>query len=365
MAAFIFCFLFLFQTPAGCQEPKRPFTRGMFVSVIQDPPALSNTAAMTQLVEFAKTSDIHVLFVQIYYANKAWFPSQVGDSTPYEECLKNVGTDPFALLIEKAHAAGIEIHAWLNMLSLNNNQDAPLLKKYGPGILTRDASEKKSLEDYKIDRQYFLEPGDPRTREELVTLVAEIVRGYPDLDGIQFDYIRYPDNHPVYGRNEMNMQRFQKTAGLQTFEDSNPLWQDWKRAQVTEFLQVLVHRARTIRSDIRISVTGCMPYARAYHEAFQDWPSWIDQGIVDFVTLMNYSPDPVQFKRWNLQAMEKTKNLNKVRIGVGAYKLVQSPEIFAKEFESCEKTGAGACVVFHYGALLENAAMVQLLQVQK
>lgn len=360
-----FCgtFLLLLLTLIGYadQVSGRSFSRGMLVSVIQNPPVLSNTAAISQLVSFSKKSGIQIIFVQVYYANKTWFPSHVGDTTPYDECLKNVGEDPLALLISKAHAAGIEVHAWLNLLSLNDNADSPLLKKYGPSILTQDRKEKQALEDYKIDKQYFLEPGDLRVRSELLTMVEEMVRTYPDLDGILFDYIRYPDFHPIYGHTPMNVRRFQQAAGLSVVEDFNPQWQDWKRGQVTEFLQMLVQKVRSIRPSIQVSATACMPYARAFHEASQDWPAWLDHGIVDFVTLMAYSPDPAEFQQWSRQAKTKTIHWSRVNLGIGAYKLVRSPEIFAKELEFCEKAEGGACVIFHYGSLLENSELAQVL----
>lgn len=339
----------------GTANEVRP--RGLFVSVIQKPVVFSDRKAIMDLVKFAKASRVRTLFVQVYYANQAWFLSMVGDSEPYETCLSKIGEDPFALLIRTAHEADIEVHAWLNMLSLNKNQSAPFLKKYGPGILTRDSAAKKSLEDYKIDNQYFLEPGDPRVHKELRALVREILSSYPEVDGLQFDYIRYPDTHPIYGHNGQNLARFKAAAGTLTIDDNAPAWHEWKRAQVTELVTMLAAEARAIRPSIKVSTTGCMPYARAYHEAFQDWLSWINRGLVDFVTIMDYSPDPAQFERWIKVIKTKTRDFSKVNIGIGAYKLMNRPEIFEKEHGICETSAGGACVTFHYGNLLENPAL--------
>ncbi|MFA5167588.1 MAG: family 10 glycosylhydrolase [Candidatus Omnitrophota bacterium] len=371
---FILCSLVAFQAPVRCENltphasstsrgnfdipsGKPPPSRGLFVSLIQNPPTLSSRETMMKLVDFAKRARIKILFVQIYRANQTWFPSKVGDSTAYEAVLKTLGEDPFAFLIKEAHGAGIEVHAWLNMLSLSANGDAPLLKKYGPDILTRNLEEKKTLEDYKIDSQYFLEPGDTRVRKELVSMVGEIVLAYPQLDGVQFDYIRYPDSHPRYGYTPINMDRFRKSTGLKKIREGSRAWNDWKRAQVTELLKLLVQKARAIRPDIQVSATGCMSYARALHEAFQDWPSWISSGLVDFVTIMNYSPDPAEYERWSGVAKAKVSDPKRLYLGVGAYKLVHSPKIFEKEFRTCEKSGSSLCAVFHYGSLLENAAL--------
>jgi len=139
------------------------------------------------------------------------------------------------------------------------------------------------------------------------------------------------------------------------------VWNDWKRAQVTELLKLLVQKARAIRPDIQVSATGCMSYARALHEAFQDWPAWVNTGLVDFVTVMNYSPDPAEYERWNGVAGAKVSDLKRLYFDVGAYKLVRSPEVFEKEFRSCENSGSGLCAIFHYGSLLENPVLKRSL----
>ena len=357
---FWLCFLVLFPVSVKCESTALPAVgtgRGLFVSLVQDPPVLSSRAAMGQLIAFARKARVKILFVQIYRANQAWFPSRVGDSAPYEAAVKTVGGDPFAFLIREAHLAGIEVHAWLNMLSLSANENAPILKKYGPDILTRNPEKKTTLKDYLIDSQYFLEPGDTRIRKELIALVEEIVRAYPSLDGIQFDYIRYPDSHPHYGYTKINIERFKQATGLEKVEEGSRIWNDWKRAQVTELLRLLTQRVRSIHPGIRVSATGCMSYERALYEAFQDWPSWVNGGLIDFVTVMNYSPDPAEYARWNRVAKSKVRNPQKLYFGVGAYKLLKSPEIFGEEWRSCEDSGNALCAVFHYGSLLENPAL--------
>ena len=356
---FILCIPLLFQVPAKGEESIR---RGLFVTVLQDPPVLSSREEIANLVDFAKKKELGILFVQVYQSNRAWFPSKIADSRPYESCLKSVSEDPLRLLIKEAHTAGIEVYAWLNMLSLGTNKDAVLLKRYGADILTRNLKKKKALEDYKIDDQYFLEPGDTRIREYLTGIVTEVLGAYPGLDGILFDYIRYPDKNPAYGYTEINVERFKRSVGLDAIEEHSKIWEDWKRNQVTEVLELLVKKTRRLRPDIRISATGCMPYSRAYLEAFQDWPSWLKQGLVDSVTIMSYSPYPPEFEEWILTARKKVRDFKKVNIGLGAYKLVGSPGTFGEEFRMCEKTGAGAYVIFDYESLLKNPALGNILK---
>lgn len=339
--------------------------RGLFVSVIQEPSVFSNREDMTRLVGYAVKTHIKTLYVQIYRANLAWFPSSVADQIPYEICSKKLNEDPFAFLIKRAHAAGLEVYAWLNMLTLGENKNVKILKKYGPQILTRNLKPKKKIEDYKIDNQYFLEPGDPRVRADLTAMVAEVLQAYPKLDGILFDYVRYPDEKPAYGYTPVNMARFKKATGLKAIEEKSDSWKDWKRCQVTEFLEMLVKRVRGLRPNMHIAATGCMPYIRAYAEAFQDWPAWIEKGLVENVLIMNYSSDPKEFDGWIEEIKPKIRDFKKVNVGVGAYKFAHSPETFKEEWDICERAGGGGCAIFHYGSLVENPLLGSFLTKEK
>lgn len=332
---------------------------GLFVSAIQDPPVLTSRQAISDLVDFAKSANVKDIYIQVHYANRAWFKSKIADSRVYEDCLDKIPEDPLRLIIDRAHSSGIKVHAWINLLSLGNNKVAPLLAKYGTDILTRNTKEKRSLEDYMVDCQYFLEPGDERVRGALSELVGEAVEKYPELDGVLFDYARYPDKDPAYGHTEANLAAFKAATGRQAADECDETWRDWKRGRVSSLVEMLARKARETRPGMAVSVTGCMPYTRAYHEAFQDWPSWADSGKVDFVILMNYSANPEEFGRWTARAKEKVVNFGKIRIAVGAYKLKGCSETFRSELEACSGSGAGGCVIFHYGSLVEDPALAE------
>ncbi len=339
--------------------------RGLFVSVIENTLVLNSREEITRLIDFSKQARVDSLFVQIYRSGKAWFPSELADRKPYDEAFKKVGEDPLALLIKTAHDQKIEVHAWVNMLSLSDNEKAPFLKKYGPEILTqKPGPKKKKLGDYKIDNQFFLEPAEWRVREEASQIVEEIVKTYPQLDGVQLDYIRYPDANPFYGYSPESMARFKQMTGEADISEANPKWKDWRRAQVTELVEILRRRALALRPGLQFSTTGCAPYSRAIHECFQDWPAWASGGAADFVTVMTYPPDVETFEKY-LKNLKEKSDFSKVNIAIGVYKLVEQPDIFKKQFDICESAGARGCVVFYYGILRDHPELAQPLKRDK
>lgn len=349
----------VFAVPSTQKAPDR----ALFVSVIEEFPVLSDRKQILRLVEFADRAKIQTLFVQVYRSNKAWFRSDTADDAPYRQNLQKVGEDPIALLIREAHARGIQVHAWLNLFSLSGNVHAPLLTQYGPEVLTRNALPKTHLADYRIDNQYFLEPGDPRVTDAISTIVGEVVRAYPDLDGIQFDYIRYPDWKPMYGRTAINEQRFLESTGLEASDisEQNPAWQNWKRQQVTGFVERLAGEARALHPGLVVSTTGLVPYSRANLEAYQDWKTWVERGTIDFVTLMCYAPDEDGFERYIHDAKRQFGTLEKVNLAVGAYRFGGAPQIFENQWDQCEASGNRACAAFFYGNLYEHPHLARVL----
>lgn len=314
--------------------------------MIQEPPVLSSKQEVARLISISKTSGINTLYVQVYRAGELYLPQ---DSLDY--------------LIREAHGAGIEVYAWFNLLSLGANTRAALLQQYGPDILTRNAREKKSLADYRIDNQYFLEPGDLRVREAVKEVVREVLNRYPGLDGVLYDYIRYPDLDPKYGRTPANIERYQKATGAAMIADESASWKNWKRKQVTEFLEELVQMTRSLRPKITVAATGCAPYSRAYEEAYQDWPSWIRQNLVDFVLFMDYAADVKEYSRYLEDAKKEVADFHKVYLTVCAYKLTHAPQVFARECQIAGQSGAGQTVIFHYGDILEYKGLRKELKV--
>ena len=351
-------FLIAFLTGAillssNAAQSAPPVQKSLFISVLQDPPVLSDRVAIEALVTRAKHDGYHTLFMQVYRANEAWFPSKNARNTSYERCLKSVGEDPLALLIRLAHAEGIEVHAWLNLLSLSADAKAPILEKYGPSVLTRNTNAKKKMDDYRVDRQFFLEPGDARVVQILSDIVGELVTAYPALDGIQFDYIRYPDVMPSYGHTESNLEAFRQATGKSFPDEQDPDWRKWKRDRVTALVKKLRDTARALHPGIQVSTTGLMPYVRAREEAFQDWKEWASTGLVDFVTLMGYTDDMKQFEKYLKDAQTQLPGLEKANVAVAAYKLTERPELYGREWDLCEASSPRSCVALDYASLLQ------------
>ncbi|MEI8345190.1 MAG: family 10 glycosylhydrolase [Candidatus Omnitrophota bacterium] len=366
LTAAVLCAVLSAAGPAWAR-PAAPFDghtgpRGLLVTVLQKPVVLSDPAAVDALADYAKKARIRTIYIQVYRANRASFRTAESCGAEYRRLCLRLKEDPLERLIERCHRDGIQVYGWMNLLSLGANADAPLLQRYGPSILTKNRRPKRALKDYLIDGQYFLEPGDARVQDALVRLTGDLVRFYPALDGVLFDYVRYPDKDPDCGYTDSNIRQFKLQTGHSTVGPKSSSWAQWKRSRVTGLLTRLASEAHVQRATVAVAATGLMPYSRAHLEASQDWKGWIKSGLVNFVMPMCYADTIELFERYLTDLRATGIDLSKLRPAVGAYKFMSSPQEFRTQFQLCETVRPGETVVFHYGSLTENPLLSEVLK---
>ncbi|MER7335224.1 MULTISPECIES: family 10 glycosylhydrolase [unclassified Micromonospora] len=153
----------------------------------------------------------------------------------------------------------------------------------------------------------------------VVTAIQSIVREY-DVDGINLDYVRYPDfnsttTHSDWGYSETSLARFRAATGrTDTPVPSDPQFSDWRRTQMTNLVRKIYLGMWEVDPQARLSMDG-ITYSygpqtmggwektRPYAEVLQDWKGWLAEGIMDTVVAMNYKrnwmPDQKQmYDEW-------------------------------------------------------------------
>src|SRR5262245_16925651 len=142
---------------------------------------LESPARIAALVERASQLGVTDLFVQVHRGGRSWFPSTHADDAPYRASAAQ--GSPLHLLLERAHAAGMRVHAWFNCLRVER-PDAPPLGSVGVQAVQVDRRGRSML-DYP-DRQipppdgaylmmgtpgYWLDPAVPGVIEHLEATV--------------------------------------------------------------------------------------------------------------------------------------------------------------------------------------------------
>ncbi|MCK9343550.1 MAG: family 10 glycosylhydrolase [Massilibacteroides sp.] len=189
------------------------------------------------------------------------------------------GYDPLRFVIQECHKRGMECHAWFVTFPLGSVRNVRAQGKHSV------VSQHRSL-CLPFKSQWYLNPGLPATSDYLTTLVRELVATY-DIDGIHFDYIRYPDkvtSFPDYS----SYRRYGK--GLKRDE--------WRRQNLNRLMARFYDEVKKIKPWVQVSCASLGKYHRlvempdvgwtAYESVCQDPAQWLAKGKLDMVVPMMY-----------------------------------------------------------------------------
>jgi uncharacterized lipoprotein YddW (UPF0748 family) len=95
---------------------------------------------------------------------------------------------------------------------------------------------------------------------------------------------------------------------------------------------------------------------RAYSSLFQDWPLWLDDGIVDYVVVMNYTLDN-QLTKELVRSSLSYGDKGKVFIGIGLFLMKDSPSVFIEQFKTVSGLSPDGIVIYSYDDL--NDALIE------
>ena len=255
-----------------------------------------------------KAAGINTVFVETVNAGYPIFDSNVA---PQKNPLIQ-GWDPLQAAIELGKAQGIEVHAWVWLFAVSNQAHNRLVGKpteyIGP-VLSANPDwagfDNKGNLIIPGQTKAFLDPANPEVRQYLFNLLTEIAGRY-DIDGIQFDYVRYPFQDPsanrLFGYGNSARQQFHQLTGVDpiTLSPKNGgdarkayLWNQWvsfRTQQISTFVAEASHRLRRQKPHLTISAAVFAdPTQKRYHGIQQDWEDWANQGLVDWIVLMSYA----------------------------------------------------------------------------
>jgi uncharacterized lipoprotein YddW (UPF0748 family) len=298
---------------------------------------LNNHSDVVAVVNNAKAAKANAIFAQVRRRGDSWYLNSLEPPPDLDRPIE-AGFDPLQDLITEAHANGIEVHAFVivgaawgrnpsvtgglptspnHVFNLHGGYD-PVTRQIvqGPNNwLTRtllpDVGTAISFQGYRFGNDFWLDLGHPDAAAYTVDVLTHLVRNY-DIDGLHLDRIRYPDisitgqtpsTGTSIGYNETSVARFQRRHGIAPGSpppaQNNPLWNQWRRDQVSNLVRRVYLNAIAIKPHLKVSaaliVFGGGPAteagwnsAEAYWRVYQDWRAWTEEGILDIAMPMNY-----------------------------------------------------------------------------
>ncbi|MEK7241106.1 MAG: family 10 glycosylhydrolase [Gemmatimonadota bacterium] len=381
---------------AGC-APHKPAT---LRPVLATPPevralwvvrnTLEHPDSIKAMVARAHANGFNTLIVQVRgrgdaYYNARWEPRAVSIA-------KGKKFDPLAVTIKEAHRRGIAVHAWLNTHFLANMDTPPTdpahMYNLRPDLIAvpyklarelyavdpRDPMFRAKILEYSRRARdhvegVYMSAAAPETKEHVYSMWMDVLEHY-DVDGINFDYVRYPAPDYEYSRHSLDRFRLwlvpqladsvrARFATLEAdplvYADSFPArYDDWRRMQVTELVERIYYGVKKRNPNVVVSADVFGNARDAYEKRFQDWPGWLRRGFLDVAALMSYSTSTDIFREQIRVAVEAGGG-NRVWAGIGAYRQVADSTV--AKITAARALGARGIVLFSYNSTIRKSEL--------
>ena len=226
---------------------------------------------LIDILDKYQKANINTVLLQARVRAATIYPS---DIEPWDRCITGIegrvpgyGYDPLAFAVTECHKRGMELHAWIATIPVGakNSLGCRTLKQKGFRIRNYATGS-------------YLDPADPSVAPYLASICGEIVRKY-DVDGINLDYIRYPDGWP-----------------RPSYRDGDT--PDDRRSNITTIVRAIHDEVKSIKPWVKMSCSPIGKYAdlaryssknfNAHDRVSQEAQEWLKLGLMDQLYPMQY-----------------------------------------------------------------------------
>jgi uncharacterized lipoprotein YddW (UPF0748 family) len=190
---------------------------------------------------------------------------------------------------------------WIAQVDEFLPQDAPLAD---PGIW---------MEGDVIPRRW-MNPFHPQVQKFQLELINDLLSNY-EVDGFQFDdHLGLPVEFG-YDSFTINLYRAEHNGQEPPADPQNAEWMAWRANKISDFLAEVYKLVKARRPNAVVSISP-NPYPFAYVNYLQDWPEWVNRGLVDELVIQIYRSDQNRFM-WELNKSSAQAARRKIPVSAG------------------------------------------------
>lgn len=290
---------------------------------------ITSPEACTRVVNCARDNNLNAIFLQVRGRGDAFYKSAY-EPRAQELAGQSPDFDPLAQFLDEGHAAGIQIHAWINANLTWGSMTPPvspehIINKHPDWLMRTKENKFTMLFGRDVEGAYTC-PSNEVWRHMYVDIYLDVVRNY-DVDGVHFDFIRYPSPRFCYcDRCLSKFTERMKDAGKSLPESTDRLaypnafgaeWDDYRREQITAMVYSVYDAVKQAKPEVVVSASVFPNLADARDARYQDWTRWTKEGKMDLICLMSYSPSTARVARQVKEAVENSSGVP-VCVNVGA-----------------------------------------------
>ncbi len=302
-----------------------------------------------QAMQHLAAAHFNAVVPNMWWGGVAHYDSKL---LPHSKTFTDKG-DQIAQCVAAGRKYGIEVHPWKVNWNLSN---AP--KEF----VARMRAEGRLQANSKGEELAWLCPSHPDNLKLEVDTMLEVVRNY-DVDGVHFDYIRYPHGDSCYCAG--CRKRFEASSGKPvanwpgdcTRGARTDEYRDWRCRQISNVVQATSEQAHKLKPSIKISAAVFSSYPACRRDVGQDWVLWCKQGWLDFVCPMDYTESDNAFVNLVSAQVGYVGGAVPVYSGIGVWRITTDQAI--GQMELSRAAGADGCILFNMGTELAEQALPQ------
>ena len=312
------------------------------------------------IIKKAKENDINTLFVHVRSHCDAVYPSKLFPfSTIFTGSSASPDYDPLGYMIEAAHNAGLEFHAWINPYRILSDGTAEDIPADSPCYRwLHDSIDENDRNIIECSGGVYLNPARAEARKLIIDGVRELVAGY-DIDGVHLDDYFYMFTESEYDL--ADYEEYNGTVGQST--TVLPLDQ-WRCANVNILVSGIYAVIKNIDNTIQF---GISPQGNIDNDLAMgaDIYTWCEKyGYIDYIApqiYVNFENEILPFdtavEDW--KALTKNKKI-RLYIGLALYKSGSGEDggtwntgedIIGKEIGYIREAGTDGYILYSYDYL--------------
>jgi uncharacterized lipoprotein YddW (UPF0748 family) len=274
--------------------------------VVRD--SMTSPEKVRNVVALAKRYGFNTLFVQVRGRGDAFYNSQY-EPRAEELAGQAADFDPLALVVSEGHRAGLEVHAWMNTFFVWHRPRRPWSSEHvvnqHPEWLVQDMQGHTTMTEQSDCEGAFLDPALPEVRDYTRKVFLDVATHYA-VDGIHFDYVRFPSDRFSFADRDLGLFRDwltpQISAADAAYADSRldgsrlawyylfpEQWRIWRESVVTATVKSIADEVHRVRPGMIVSAAVFPNYRVASRDKGQDWHRWLAMGALDAACPMAYN----------------------------------------------------------------------------
>lgn len=247
--------------------------------------------------------------------------------------------DPLFVLAESATKHNMKVHPWFCVFT--EGEHSALLKK-SPHLVAKSDSNMRWICACR-----------PEVQEYELALYKSVADGYP-IHGLHLDYIRTGGICRCDYCKEQVSARGVDISEITPKDPGFAEWTNWRCERITSFVEQMRKLTHSKGIELSAAVFADIPSCR--NSNGQDWVSWAEKGLVDFLFPMNYDNSTRNVQLRTRQHVALIKNHCPVWEGLGkaSSNSQLTTEVMVEQIHAAKEEGAEGVVLFHYPSLSDE-----------